>query len=187
MGLRAAADRARMGPVTTWTAPSVSRQSEPRTGDERAMLEGWLDYHRMTLLTKAAGLTADQLKRASAEPSNLTLLGLIRHMSEVERSWFRTRAAGQDTGHLYCSDDNEDGDFDDVAQADAEADYATFLAEVDLARTAAAGLPLEHEFATARTPAISLRWVYLHMIEEYARHNGHADLLRERIDGATGD
>src|SRR5215212_10487324 len=106
MGLRAAADRARMGPMTTWTAPSVSRQSEPRTGDERAMLEGWLDYHRMTLLTKAAGLTAEQLKQASAEPSNLTLLGLIRHMAEVERSWLRTRAAGQDAGDLYCSDDN---------------------------------------------------------------------------------
>jgi hypothetical protein len=173
--------------MTTWTAPGVQRTGEPTTGDERAMLEGWLDYHRQTLLMKAAGLTAEQLKRASAEPSNLTLLGLIRHMAEVERSWFRRRAAGQDVGRLYCSDDNVDGDFDDVADADAEADHATFLAEVDLAREAAAGLSLEHEFATARHPAISVRWVYLHMIEEYARHNGHADLLRERIDGVTGD
>src|SRR4051794_6347252 len=101
--------------MTTWTAPAVSRHPEPKTGDERAMLEGWLDYHRLTLLTKVAGLTAEQLKQHSVEPSNLTLLGLVRHLAEVERSWFRTRAAGQDLGHLYCSDDNVDGDFDDVA------------------------------------------------------------------------
>ena len=173
--------------MTTWTAPEVTRVPEPSTGDERAMLEGWLDWHRTTLLSKAAGLTAEQLKIASAEPSNLTLLGLIRHMAEVERVWFRTRAAGQNTGMLYCTDTNPDGDLDDVAQADAADDHATFLAEVELAREAAKGLSLEHEFATRRRPAISLRWVYLHMIEEYARHNGHADLLRERIDGATGD
>jgi hypothetical protein len=158
------------------------------TGGERPMLEGWLDYQRQTLLSKAAGLTAEQLKRASVEPSNLTLLGLIRHMTEVERSWFRTRAAGDaSAGDIYCTDDNLDGDFDDVAEADAEANYAAFLAEIDAVRKAAADLPLEHEFATSRRPAVSLRWVYIHMIEEYARHNGHADLLRERIDGVTGD
>ncbi|GLY94608.1 hypothetical protein Acsp02_18630 [Actinoplanes sp. NBRC 103695] len=157
------------------------------TGDERAMLEGWLDWHRLTLLSKCAGLTAGQLKKAAVEPSNLTLLGLVRHMAEVERSWFRTRSAGQDVGMLFCSEANPDGDFDDVEDADAESDFGTFRAEVGLARQAAAGLPLEHEFATSRVPAISLRWVYLHMIEEYARHNGHADFLRERLDGVTGD
>jgi uncharacterized damage-inducible protein DinB len=152
------------------------------------MLEGWLEWHRQTLLTKLAGLTAEQLKLASVEPSNLTLLGLLRHMTEVERSWFRTRAAGDPAATLvYCSTDNPHGDFDDIALADAEADYATYLAELEEARKAVADLPLEHEFATPRFPAMSLRWVYLHMIEEYARHNGHADLIRERIDGATGD
>jgi uncharacterized damage-inducible protein DinB len=173
--------------MTNWTAPQAQRTDEPTTGGERPMLEGWLDWHRQTLLQKAAGLTAEQLKIAAVEPSNLTLLGLIRHMTEVERSWFRARAAGQPVSDVYCTDDNPDGDFDDVAGADAEANYAAYLAEVDEARKAAAGLPLEHEFATRRRPAISLRWVYLHMIEEYARHNGHADLLRERIDGRTGD
>jgi hypothetical protein len=173
--------------TTTWTAPEAHRVSEPMTGDERAMLEGWLDWHRQTLLHKAAGLTAEQLKLAAVEPSNLTLLGLVRHMAEVERSWFRTRAAGQDVGYIYCSPDNLDGDFDDVADADAGADFAVFLAEIELARQASADLPLDHEFSTSRQPAISLRWAYLHMIEEYARHNGHADLIRERIDGATGD
>ena len=174
--------------MTTWTAPSPNRESEPNTGPERQMLQGWLDWHRQTLLTKCAGLTAEQLRTASAEPSNLTLLGLVRHMTEVERVWFRVRAAGQTLADdLYISEGNVDGDFDDVAGADAEADYAAFLAELPEADKAVADLPLEHEFTTRRGDTISLRWVYLHMIEEYARHNGHADLIRERIDGATGD
>jgi hypothetical protein len=173
--------------MTSWTAPAVTRIDEPSTGAERPMLEGWLEWQRQTLLIKAAGLTAEQLKLASTPPSNLTLLGLIRHMTEVERSWFRRRAAGDtEIEYQYCSDDKPDGDFDDVADADAEADYAAFVAELDAVRKVAADLPLEHEFTTRHRTAASLRWVYLHMIEEYARHNGHADLLRERIDGATG-
>jgi uncharacterized damage-inducible protein DinB len=151
------------------------------------MLEGWLDWHRQTLLTKCAGLTAEHLKKAAVEPSNLTLLGLVRHMAEVERGWFRMHAAGQQLPDLYCDDDNRDGDFDDVADADAERDHATFLTEIEAARAAVAELPLDHEFSRKDRPPTSLRWVYLHMIEEYARHNGHADLLRERIDGQTGD
>ena len=152
------------------------------------MLEGWLDWHRQTLLSKCAGLTAEQLKTASVEPSNLTLLGLVRHMSEVERGWFRIHAAGQSLPYLYCDDDdNPDGDFDDVEKADAEADYAAYLAELDAVRSAVAGLPLDHEATRSRGGTFSLRWIYLHMIEEYARHNGHADLLREAIDGATGE
>jgi uncharacterized damage-inducible protein DinB len=173
--------------VTSWTAPAAHRVSEPLTGGERAMLEGWLDWHRQTLLTKCAGLTAEQLKQRSVEPSSLSLLGLVRHMAEVERGWFRIKASGEAAPALYCSDTNVDGDFDDVLDADAEADYATYLAEVEACRKVAAGLSLEDEFATKRSKAISVRWVYLHMIEEYARHNGHADLLRERIDGETGD
>jgi uncharacterized damage-inducible protein DinB len=173
--------------MTSWTAPAATRDDEPVIGPERPMLEGWLDWHRQTLLTKLAGLTAEQLKTASVEPSNLTLLGLLRHMTEVERSWFRTRAAGDPTAtDLYCFDGNMDGDFDDVAGADAAANYAAYLAELDLVRKAAADLSLDHVFTTSKRPMISLRWVYLHMIEEYARHNGHADLIRERIDGATG-
>jgi uncharacterized damage-inducible protein DinB len=152
------------------------------------MLQGWLDWHRQTLLSKCAGLTAEQLKLASTTPSNLTLLGLVRHMTEVERSWFRTRAAGDATaGDVYCTPGNVDGDFDDVAGADADANLKAYAAELPLCDEAVAGLPLEHEFISRRGTPMSLRWVYLHMIEEYARHNGHADLIRERIDGATGD
>jgi len=173
--------------MTTWTAPEAHRVTEPQTGAERAMLQGWLDWHRQTLIGKCAGLTADQLKIASVSPSNLTLLGLVRHLTEVERAWFIRRAVGDTAaGLVYGSDDNPDGDFDDVAGADAEADFAAYHAELAAADRAVAGLPLDYEF-THRDQQFSLRWVYLHMIEEYARHNGHADLLRERVDGATGD
>ena len=171
----------------TWTAPQISRTDEPTVADERTMLQGWLDWHRQTLLFKCQGLTGEQLKRASVEPSNLTLLGLVRHMAEVERSWFRRRLGGEDIDWIYCTDASEDGDFDDVADADPAADFATLRAEIEAADAAAAGRPLEFTFFHPRRQVdMSLRWVYLHMIEEYARHNGHADLLRERIDGATG-
>lgn len=171
-----------------WTAPHVERPEPPNTADERTALESWLDWHRRTLLGKCAGLTADQLKRRAVEPSTLSLLGLIRHMAEVERAWFRRRVAGEDLDFLYCSiEDNPDGDFDDVDAADAEADFATYEREVDLAHKAAAGRSLDDTFVHAhRQVTMDVRWVYCHMIEEYARHNGHADLLRERIDGATG-
>ena len=152
------------------------------------MLQGWLDWHRDTLLHKCAGLTAEHLKRASVEPSNLTLLGLVRHMADVERAWFRRRAAGEEIESIYGGPDNVDGDLDDVADADAEADFATFRAEVAACDAAAAGCALDDTFIHPRSlREISIRWIYTHMIEEYARHNGHADLIRERIDGLTGD
>ncbi|MFI0422920.1 DinB family protein [Spongiactinospora sp. 9N601] len=171
-----------------WTAPPITRDKMPVTGDERTLLEGWLEFHRQTLLAKCAGLTFAQLTERAAPPSGLTLLGLVRHMAEVERSWFRHRFAGEDVESLYCADpDNPDGDFDDVDTADPEADFATLQREVELARAAAAGRSLDETFYhTHRQVEMTLRWVYLHMIEEYARHNGHADLLRERLDGVTG-
>jgi uncharacterized damage-inducible protein DinB len=171
----------------TWIAPEVTRTPEPFTGDERAMLDGWLDWHRQTLLHKCSGLTEAQLKLRSVQPSTLSLLGLVRHMVEVERGWFRGSVAGQAVTPAYCSDDNRDGDFDDVDTADAQADLAAYHHELGLVRAAVADLALDHTFLDRHRGETSLRWVYLHMIEEYARHNGHADLLRERIDGVTGD
>ncbi|MBO0805827.1 MAG: DinB family protein [Nocardiopsaceae bacterium] len=151
------------------------------------MLEGWLDYHRQTLLGKCAGLTEDQLKESSAPPSNLTLLGLVRHMADVERAWFRRRLAGQDVPFLYIVDGDHNSNFSRVASADAESDFAVYAREVEAARKTAAGYGLDETFFyESLGESISVRWVYTHMIEEYARHNGHADLLRERIDGATG-
>jgi len=175
----------------SWTAPDVSRAVTATVGGERETLQSWLDFHRLTLLHKCSGLTADQLKLASAPPSNLTLLGLVRHMADVERWWFRIHSAGlTDLGHLYWNLDGGNGedDFEQVAGADAEADYQAYLNEIKHADEAVAGVPLEHTFLHRRRGnEMSVRWVYVHMIEEYARHNGHADLIRERIDGATGD
>ncbi|MET7970008.1 DinB family protein [Micromonospora sp. NPDC005305] len=175
----------------TWRAPEIDRKTEPYVGDERTMLEGWLDYHRDTLLHKCAGLTAEQLRTASVEPSTLTLLGLVRHMADVERWWFRIRAAGEDIPGLYDGDEDPDADLNAVADADPAEAFATLRAEVEAARKAAAGLSLDHTFRRPRRDGtaddMNLRWVYVHMIEEYARHNGHADLIRERIDGVTGD
>jgi len=170
-----------------WTAPQVTRQNTPYVAGERQMLEAWLDFHRQTLLAKCSGLTAGQLRQRAAPPSTLSLLGLVRHMAEVERGWFRRSVAGEDAGFLYSSEADPDGEFDHVDTADAEQDFATYLREIDLARQAAAGRELDETFFHPRRRArLSVRWVYVHMLEEYARHNGHADLLRERIDGATG-
>ncbi len=152
------------------------------------MLEAWLDFHRQTLLIKCAGLTTEQLRLRSAPPSTLSLLGLVRHMTDVERGWFRRRVAGEDVPFLYSSEADPDGEFDNVGTADAAHDLAAYLGETDLARQAVAGRGLDETFHHERLGTrMSVRWVYVHMIEEYARHNGHADLLRERIDGATGD
>ena len=151
------------------------------------MLEAWLDFHRQTLLAKCAGLTADQLKERAAPPSALSLLGLVRHMAEVERGWFRRRVNSEDIDFQFSSEDDPDGEFDHVETADAERDFAAYQAEIEAARLAAAGHDLDETFYhTQREADMSVRWVYLHMIEEYARHNGHADLLRERTDGSTG-
>jgi uncharacterized damage-inducible protein DinB len=170
-----------------WTAPQASRKPVPPVADERQMLEAWLDFHRQTLLAKCAGLTAGQLRQLAVPPSGLSLLGLVRHMAEVERAWFRRRVNGEDVGYLFSSEADPDGEFDHVEEADAERDFATYLAEVEAARQAAAGHDLDETFYhTHREMDMSVRWAYVHLIEEYARHNGHADLLRERTDGATG-
>lgn len=157
----------------------------PKIADERTMLEAWLDRHRETLLWKCEGLSDDQLRQRSVPPSALSLLGLVRHMAEVERGWF-AGFAGADTTSLYCSDDDEDGDFDGVDTADAASDLATFGAEVASARQLVAERRLD-DTAMIYGKEFSLRWIVVHMVEEYARHNGHADLLRECIDGAIGD
>ncbi|MCZ7420411.1 MULTISPECIES: DinB family protein [unclassified Micromonospora] len=172
----------------TWTAPAVDRTPEPYVGDERTMLEGWLDYHRQTLLLKCAGLTAEQLRTASVAPSGLTLLGLVRHLAEVEAWWFRENFAAEQVDYPYYTLDDPDADLD-VGDADAEADFATYHREVARARAAVVGRSLDETFTEVgpKRRTFNLRWVYVHMIEEYARHNGHADLIRERIDGVVGE
>ena len=166
-----------------WTAPDIKPVDEPFISDERTMLAAFLDAHRDYLLEKCAGLTGEQLARRPVSPSNLSLLGLVRHMSEVERSWFRRRFLGSDLPMLYVREDNEDADFTDLDPEQAEADYATLLRERDLAREAVAKASLDDTFVHTRWGEMSLRWTYHHLICEYAQHNGHADLLREAIDG----
>jgi uncharacterized damage-inducible protein DinB len=174
-----------------WTAPPVDRTDPVLVADEQTALEQWLDFHRDTLLWKCAGLTAEQLKQRAVAPSGLTLLGLVRHMAEVERWWFRMHATHDATEHLYFTDASPDADFEDLDGADAAADLETFRAECEASRKAVAGLGLDEQVTCTehghRSNERDIRWVYLHMIEEYARHNGHADLLREAIDGTTGD
>ncbi|MFI6482687.1 DinB family protein [Nonomuraea sp. NPDC050663] len=170
----------------TWIVPPFDRVDEPFVADERAMLEGFLDFNRATLLRKCAGLTADQLAMRPLAVSSLSLLGLVRHLAEVERTWFRRRFAGQALGPLHARDDVPEAAFELVDPATAQDDVATLLAEQQAGREAIAGLGLEATFASPRWGTMSLRWVLNHMNSEYARHNGHADLLREHIDGATG-
>ena len=171
--------------MTTWPAPV--RTDPPFRDPERPALEAWLEYERATLLTKCAGLPPEQLVVRSVPPSSLSLLGLVRHLTEVERSWFRRRLDGQDVPRLYCSEEAPDGDFDDVDPSRADDDLAAYQAEVAAVREVASRHALEDVGRTRLGEEVDLRWIYLHMIEEYARHNGHADLLRERIDGETGD
>ena len=148
------------------------------------MLQAFLDWHRATLLHKCAGLTGAQLAERAVPPSELSLLGLIRHMTKVERTWFRQRFAGEPVDHPFGGD--QTADFERVDPARAAADYARLTEEFRHADAAVAHASLDDTF-THRGELMSLRWIYLHMIEEYARHNGHADLLRERTDGATGE
>ena len=173
----------------TWIAPEAHRDEPPDVAAEREALQGWLDYHRATLLLKCQGLTGEQLVTRAIAPSSLSLLGLVRHMAEVERGWFRIRFGGEaELPALYCSDAAPDGDFDNARSDGAETDFAAYTAECALADRAAAGRSLDEEFASPRDGRpMDLRWIYLHMIEEYARHNGHADILREQVDGVTGD
>jgi hypothetical protein len=160
----------------------------PATGDERTLLVDFLAAQRATLELKCAGLDT-QLSQRSVVPSALSLLGLVRHLADVERRWFRQVLADQDAPPLFSSPSDPDGDFtgavprlDVVSRA-----WEVWRAEIAFAEAFVADAPhLDVEGHDFWRGTVSLRWVLLHMIEEYARHNGHADLLRECIDGATG-
>jgi uncharacterized damage-inducible protein DinB len=168
----------------TWTAPDVTLPDGPLTGDDRPILEGYLAWHRAYLRHKCAGLSADQLAECSVPPSNLSLLGLVRHMAKVERRWFRERIAGQQLEPMYDPALGDDADFEDLDARRAEADYARLIEECRLADEALAAASYD-DTIEARVGVMSVRTVVVHMIEEYAQHNGHADLIRERIDGTT--
>jgi uncharacterized damage-inducible protein DinB len=168
----------------------MERNEPQTTAPEREMLEGWLDYHRDTLEMKGEGLSPEQLKDRSVSPSSLTLLGLVRHMAEVERHWFRNVFAGEEAPPVFFTKEDPDGDFNDLDSVGADEALATWRGECDRAREiwTPAGLDDVGKVKDRRTgEPFSMRWIMTHMIEEYARHNGHADLIREAIDGVTGD
>jgi uncharacterized damage-inducible protein DinB len=162
------------------------RTDVPRTGGERETLRGYLEFHRETLAVKCAGLTDDQL-RLRTTPSPLSLLALVRHMAEVERSWFRRVLDGQDVPLVW----SREGDFQaayDTADAAPEEAFAAWQAEIAIARDIEAAAPSLDVTGVDRPSGdeYSLRRILNHLIQEYARHNGHADLIREGIDGTTG-
>lgn len=169
----------------TWTSPAPDPFDGPTTGPERPVLEGMLTWQRRTFLHICAGLDADQLATRPVGSTQLSLLGLARHLAKVERVWFRKRVAGEDVPHLYDFEAHDDTDFRLVDPAGAEDAVTLLLAEQRAAARAVAGIGLDHEIEVHGS-TMSLRMVHLHVIGEYARHNGHADLLREAIDGVTG-
>jgi uncharacterized damage-inducible protein DinB len=186
-------------PPTRWTQATVHpdlwvdehddpRESGPVGTDERSVLTDYLRRYRLTLEMKCAGLDAEQLARRSVPPSTLSLLGLVRHMTDVERVWFRRTVAGQDAPPLYWTDASPDEDFDgvradDVAVEEAWTAWRAEMAAADevLAGVADLGRTVDHH---GRQQPV--RDILVHLVEEYARHCGHADLLRECIDGRIG-
>ena len=168
---------------------ATNRARPAQDAGEREMLTGWLEHHRGILIWKCEDLTAEQLRRRAVPPSSLSLLGLVRHMAEVERGWFRQVFLGEDVPDLYDRSADEDADFNDVDQADPAEAFTAFEQECAASRRVvqAQSLDVLSKQVSERTgEPFSLRWIVTHMIEEYARHNVHADLLRECIDGSTG-
>jgi uncharacterized damage-inducible protein DinB len=169
-----------------WTAPAVTRIDEPFVADERTMLLGWLGWQRSTLLHKCAGLTGEQLAMRPLPATEMSLLGLIRHHTDVERVWLRRRLEGRDDMFPTYHDGERETAWSDLDPTRAEENYAALLAEWEICDEVLARHDLDDLFETPRHGTMSCRWVVVHLIEEYARHNGHADLLREHIDGVTG-
>jgi uncharacterized damage-inducible protein DinB len=169
----------------TWTVPTPGPVDGPTAGDDRPILEGFLNWQRTTLLNICAGLDGAQLASRPVPSSRLSLLGLIRHLAKVERIWFSQRAAGTGAEPMYDPALGPAADFDDARAEEAEADVERLRAEWRRSDAAVAGMDFADTFDVGGE-TFSLRMVYVHMIYEYSRHNGHADLLRESIDGVTG-
>lgn len=164
-----------------------TRDALPLAGDERTILTAILDWHRQTFELKCSGVPPERLSDKNIPPSGLSLHGLVRHLAQVERWWFRQQFAGEDVPDLYYSHDDPNQDFDSLDGDPAEA-FAVWRAECDYAREIVTRTPSLDQTGICQSTGqpISLRRILVDMITEYARHDGHADLLRERIDGATG-
>lgn len=167
---------------------NTERPMPPLNADERTNLESWLDFYRATVALKCEGLVDEQVRDASVPPSSLTLMGLVQHLTEVERNWFRRVLAAEDAPPVHTAaagSGGQDGGFEISADASFAQALAAWQDEITLSRANCAARALE-DTVPFMGGEVSLRWIYTHMIGEYARHSGHADLLRERIDGSTG-
>ncbi|MGY1697662.1 MULTISPECIES: DinB family protein [unclassified Geodermatophilus] len=168
------------------------RTEPPENGSEAVLLTGYLAYQRETLLQKTAGLTREQLGRTSP-PSSLTLAGLLYHLALVEESWAVERFAGQPVPEPWSGvdwDATPDWEFDEALGLEPEAlreRYREACRRTDAVVAAAGDLGALSAVPRRTGAAFSLRWMLLHLLEETARHNGHADLLREAVDGAVGE
>ena len=168
---------------------TVDRRDPTFVADERTALREWLEYQRATLLVKCDGLDAAGLAARPVPSSVLSLHGLVRHMADVERNWFRRWMEGVPADPLFYDEAHPDGDFEQADGATWEADLEVWRAEVEHAQGVEAGVASLDQVCRRpdREQAIDARWIMVHMIEEYARHNGHADLIREMVDGTVGD
>ena len=162
------------------------RHEPPFVLGEREMLEEWLEFHRITLVMKCEGLTDVQRKRRAVPTSRLSLHGLVRHMAEVERNWFvRVLLRQPETDFYFATEGVEDSELVPLDDADWAHDLEVWREACNASRTSASHKQLD-DTGVRRGQPCTLRWIYVHMIEEYARHNGHADMLRELVDGAVG-
>jgi uncharacterized damage-inducible protein DinB len=166
-----------------WASPDDDPRSEGGPSDERSVLLRYLRNYRLTLEMKCSGLDAEQLARRSVPPSNMSLLGLLRHLATVEQHWFRVAMAGEQVDRLYRDEGEEEFDGAVADPTVVEEAWASWRREVANADRYVEATP---DLETAGPEGDVLREVLLHMVEEYARHCGHADLLRERIDGRVG-
>ncbi len=168
----------------------MERFEPPVVGDAETMLFAFLEYHRATLELKCAGLTNAEAAKAAVPPSPLSLLGIVRHMTDVEQIWFGERFLGVSPTEMYRTAEDPDAPFHRLEEADLAASIARWRSACDASRHVVAQATSLDQLSIgirARTGEhVSLRWLLFHLVEEYARHNGHADLLREAIDGVTG-
>jgi uncharacterized damage-inducible protein DinB len=168
--------------------PRFVRPKPLLSGGERDQLVSWLTFYRATLLKKCSGLTFENLCRRPVATTSMSLLGMVRHMTFVEQIWFDARFAGNDVTEYYKQPDNRDAEWTDLESATLDQVVADFEHACETSDELARGHNLDEPVRQpgANREPVDLRWIYIHMIEEYARHCGHADIIRELIDGTTG-
>ncbi len=165
------------------------RDDGPMTGTPLAVMHHWLELYRETALLKVSGLGGEELAQRTVPPSSMSLVGVVRHLTEVEAYWVRVVLAGnEDVPNYYCTPESPSGDFDEVDPDTAVAEVYAYQREIAETRAILAEWndPEALAHGERRGRAVNLGWILVHLIEEYARHLGHMDLLREKVDGRTG-